>query len=499
MGEEGRSWWKTAGALASCLLLAVRVEAAGELLDTASLSPLEWSGPGESKIRVSLAERLRGEFVDWFGDPRIAGTIVERESRYDFLGHKLQVGASWSGPTFDVFAQVQNTVLDGLPRNGVGVGSVYFANTPDRTQATVFLRQGWARLRQGPFSVSLGRQLYRDAAQGLASDPSLRWIQEMRWSQRLIGPFDYTHTGRSFDGAALALEEQNWALSGFAFLPTFGGFETDAMRNIPEIRVAGLNANWLGFGSPLPPSVARVFWTFYEDERDLVTADNRPLATRQQTAGKSLQIHTIGGNAASVFSAGDGKLDVMAFFYGQVGDWQDLDHRAWAYGVEAGYRWPQFWASPWLRAGINAGSGDDDPRDHTHGTFFQMLPTAWQYAMFPFFNMMNTEDVFVQGILSPTSWCNLRLDWHWLRASDRHDLIYSGGGATSDTFFGYAGTTTGGEKELAHLVQVYGSLRVHANASVNFFYGHAFGQAILAQQYSARNGDYGFVETQLSF
>lgn len=460
---------------------------------------LSWNLGADTTLRLEVAERLRGEFVDWFGDPLVGSTFTDRQSRYDFLGHRLQVGARLNLPGVEGFLQGQNTVLTGLPRNGVGVGSVYFANTPEQTQATVFVRQGWVRWAGEQISVTIGRQLFRDAAQTLARDPALRWIQEVRWSQRLIGPFDYTHGGRSFDGATFGYVRDPWDLSAFAFVPTFGGFETDGLHNIPEIRVAGLSLQRRDGTGLLPHTLARAFWTIFEDERALEATDSRPLAERQRTVGSMLRIHTVGAAAAQVLELPSGKLDATVFLYGQAGDWQNLDHRAWAYGVEAGHRWTHRWAEPWLRVGVNVGSGDPDQNDRTHETFFQMLPTAWQYAMFPFYNMMNNRDVFVQGLLSPTSWCSLRLDWHWLRAQQRRDLVYSGGGATRDSVFGYAGVPSNGEKELAHLVHAYLTLKPHPKASVNLLYAHAFGQAILARQFSSRHGNYGFIETVIGF
>ncbi|HSP98058.1 MAG TPA: alginate export family protein, partial [Candidatus Dormibacteraeota bacterium] len=50
---------------------------------------------------------------------------------------------------------------------------------------------------------------------------------------------------------------------------------------------------------------------------------------------------------------------------GQLGDYQNLDQRAWAYGVEAGYRLVDTWAKPWMRLGINSGSGDTNLNDGT--------------------------------------------------------------------------------------------------------------------------------------
>jgi len=44
--------------------------------------------------------------------------------------------------------------------------------------------------------------------------------------------------------------------------------------------------------------------------------------------------------------------------------------------AEAGWQAPAktLW-KPWFRAGVAYGSGDNDPKDGKHGTFFQILPT----------------------------------------------------------------------------------------------------------------------------
>ena len=66
-----------------------------------------------------------------------------------------------------------------------------------------------------------------------------------------------------------------------------------------------------------------------------------------------------------------------------------------------------------------------------------MLPTAWLYAQFPFYSMMNNQDVFVQWIADPHPMFSLRLDLHWLRLNSSPDFAYFGGGATKNDFFGY--------------------------------------------------------------
>jgi hypothetical protein len=48
----------------------------------------------------------------------------------------------------------------------------------------------------------------------------------------LIGPFDYTHVGRSFDGGRVGYDTDLLNVTGFGFVPTFGGYEIDANRQL---------------------------------------------------------------------------------------------------------------------------------------------------------------------------------------------------------------------------------------------------------------------------
>ena len=67
----------------------------------------------------------------------------------------------------------------------------------------------------------------------------------------------------------------------------------------------------------------------------------------------------------------------------------------YAFDLETGYQ-PAILPAlkPWIRPsfGYTLGSGDGQSQWYNkHETFFQILPTPRPYAMFPFFNMMNTR------------------------------------------------------------------------------------------------------------
>jgi len=462
------------------------------------IAPLTVNGPWDSTIRLEVYERLRGEFVDWFATPNPGPTS---RFRYNFIGNKLQLGIRFKRDPWEAFAQFQDTSLGDVPSNAVGVGSTYFANTHSATQNGAFLRQGWIaskRLFADGLFLKGGRQLYSDALEAPVKNKDLRWIQVNRFSQRLIGPFDYTHVGRSFDGGQIGYDSAKINVTGFGFVPTYGGYEVDANREL-DIDLAGVALS-LPDSPELGETFGRLFWLYYDDFRDVLSVDNRPLPARQATQGKSIAIHTLGANVAHLFEdVGPGFVDGVAYGYGQFGDYQTLDHTAWAYGFEAGYRWKEGPARPWLRIGIDSASGDPDPNDDEHQTFFQMLPTAWLYAQFPFYNMMNNQDVFMQAILEPHRQVSLRLDFHWLRVNSSRDLAYFGGGATKNDFFGFGGVPANGRYELAYLL--HGMLTVQPTAffTVNAFYGHAFGQGVINANFTGRQGNYGFLEGIVAF
>jgi hypothetical protein len=482
----------------SILLLAVgaRVAAAG-------IGPFAVDGPVGSRFQLEITERLRGELVDWF-EPSPAADPPP-DARYGFFAHRFQAGVRITRKPFEAFFQYQQTVLAGIPRDGLGPGGVYFANTHQETQFGQWLRQGWIAgthsVGDVAFKLTVGRQLYRDGGETIARDPTLDWLKRNRIAERLIGPFDYTHVGRSFDGVVVAADHPAVNVTGMALRPTSGGYEIDAGRDISGIDLAGLSAT-LKPGVITDRTEGRLFWLYYADDRpgdgDVVVLDNRPLPQRLADHSELL-LQTIGADAMHVEPIGPGRLDLLVWTLGQVGDWQSLRQRSWGVAAEVGYQMPDWWGRPWVRTGVFHGTGDDDPDDRTHGTLFQLIPTARIYAQTPFYNLMNDQDVFVQLLLQPLPSLKLRTDWHWLEAPDGEDLVYSGGGATKDTFFGYAGIPAAGEHDLAHVVDLSASWAATANVTLGAYYGHVFGGDVIGATFAGRGTDYGYLEVNLAF
>ena len=226
--------------------------------------------------------------------------------------------------------------------------------------------------------------------------------------------------------------------------------------------------------------------------------DNRPLDVRMADK-EPIAINTIGGNATTAIDAGPGIVDALLWGLVQTGQWGQQSHGAWAWAIEAGYQLPQLPAAPWLRAGWDRSSGDANPTDDHHRTFFQLIPTARTYARLPFFNLMNSSDAFLELVLRPHDRVLIRSDVHWLRLTEGRDLWYSGGGATSNTFFGYAGSPANGDRGLATLADISVTVTLHQRLTVEGYYGHAFGRDVVGQTFPGRDADYGFLEMTFNY
>lgn len=297
---------------------------------------------------------------------------------------------------------------------------------------------------------------------------------------------------RSFDGLRLAWDDPTWNITLTGARPTQGGFEVSANPEL-DVTLAGAAVTVKRIPS-LPPLDARLFYVYYRDDRDHpLKVDNRPQAVRAADHD-AIALHTIGGHVVSVVDFGAGRLDFLAWVAGQLGDWGVDDQRAWAFAIESGSQWPTLVAAPWLRVGWDRSSGDGDPNDRRHQTFFQLLPTARTYAQFPFYNLMNGSDAFLELLLTPIRDVSVRCDYHWLGLGSGNDLWYSGGGATNSTIFGYAGAPADGHRDLAQVVDVSASVRLLPELTVGAYYGHAFGGDVVRATFAGTAANYGFLE-----
>ena len=144
---------------------------------------------------------------------------------------------------------------------------------------------------------------------------------------------------------------------------------------------------------------------------------------------------------------------------------------------------------PWLRAGYFRSSGDGNPNDNEHTTFFQILPTPRIYARTPFFNLMNNQDAFGQLLLKPFARLSFRTDVHWLRLSNSGDLWYLGGGAYQSGTFGYSARPSNGRANLGILFDGSFDCLLTRSTTLTLYGSRVRGDSVEAAVYP-RGGDH---------
>ncbi len=463
------------------------------LIAQSSADPIKWSGSVRSRV----------EAWDWFQS--------EADSTYAFSGSVIKLSVSRSTNNLNWQIDLEAPILLGLPSDAIapspqgqlGLGATYYAiNDKSRNRTMIFPKQGFVEFKglggQGNHSFKIGRFEFADGAETAPADATLAAVKRDRLAHRLLGPFGFTHVGRSFDGIkyTYAGDTDNFTFVGAA--PTRGVFQVDGWGTLPIGVLYGAYTRSLP--GTISPAEFRLFGMYYHDWRAIPKTDNRPLAARRSDPN-NVRMATIGGHYLQSYEASWGKMDFLIWGVFQAGKWGLLDHRAGAFSLEAGIQ-PDILKSlkPWIRAGVHHGSGDGNSSDNVHGTFFQVLPTPRIYARFPFYNLMNNREAFVELILRPHSHLTLRGDAHWLRLEEESDLWYAGGGAFNPWIFGYAGRPSGGTRNLATLLDISASLRINSRVSVGAYFAHAFGGSVIESiNPEGDDANYGYVEFTYRF
>jgi alginate export protein len=458
--------------------------------------------PKPSSLSLFGSWRFRAEAWDWFQPA--AG-----RNSYGFTHSLLRAGVAQTRERFDwLFEGAQDAIL-GLPGDAIapgiqgqlGLGGTYYvANGNRRNVASGFLKQAYLGIRfPRKLKVTIGRFGFSDGMEVTPADASLAQVVNTRVAQRLIGEFNFSAVLRSFDGVHLSLDSGKSNLTLLAVRPTEGAFQVDAMGELSVDLFYGaytLPAQYRNGSGEL-----RVFALGYVDQRaGVLKTDNRPLAARLLDRNQ-VRIGTYGADYAQVLrTSAQGQFDFLLWGALQNGSWGLLTQRAGAFVGELGWQPPIQTAKPWLSAGYSLGSGDSDPTNGRHGTFFQLLPTPRLYARFPFYNMENNEDFYGTAVLRFPRSLVARSEVHALRLADAKDLWYSGGGAFQPATFGYTGRASGASRSLANVWDVSVDFPLRYGFSATIYYGFAWGKGVIANIYpGGTTAQFGYVETNFRF
>ena len=455
------------------------------------------SSQSAAAVTWNLTNTSRVESWSFFSPPPTGGN-----PDYTFVANRLSISASRSWDRVDVSGSIQYVQFGNLPAHAVGpgplgTGAVYFGHSGRTDSRGFYLRTLSARARlPGRLLILAGRFPYQSGAESPSGRAKVEAVKRARLDGRLIGEFEWSLYQRTFDGVRGDLDRERWHLTGAWFSPTQGGFEERAGARMGGIGVGSITVA-LRPSVVLPATDVNVFVLHYRNDRPVADRpDNTGLAAEQV----DVRVTTLGAAAVGSASAGPGEADWFVWFAGQTGSWYSQRHRAWSLAVEAGYQWQTRW-QPWVRGGLLHASGDGNPSDDLHETFFVILPTVRKFAFTASYSPMNLRDLFVELIMRPTSRVSFRVDTRRLWLARAADLWYAGSGATQQrgASFGYGGRRSGGATDFGTVLEGAASVTLGAHWSVNGFLGAIHAGEVVRTHFTSEWLRFAYLESVIQF
>lgn len=429
----------------------------------------ETYGHGDSLLRIAIAQRIKR--LDW----------------------QLEMSNS------SELALPTDAVSPVAAQGQLGLGGTYFAvNSNNNFPSAVSFKTGFVRLHfnNDRNLVRIGRFEFLDGAETAPKNTTLTWLQNNRIAQRLIGNFGFSNGQRSLDGVEAKMSGTNWDVTAMGARPVQGVFKMSANE---EMNVDVQYLAYTRYAAKQHVKFRALGIAYHDGRTGLTKTDNRTAAARALDH-KNIRIGTFGGDMIAAIPVGKQTVDLLVWGVGQTGSWGLLDHRAGAFAVEGGLRLGTVATRPWLRGGFLRTTGDNNNADGVHNTYFQVLPTPRNYARYPFFNMMNSKEEFVQLIDKPTPKIDLRTDLHFLNLTAPGDFWYQGGGAYDTKSFGFVGRPGNNHGSFSTLYDISADYALTKQVTLTAYYAHAFGKPVVKAIYPVQaDSNYGYFELLYHF
>jgi hypothetical protein len=407
---------------------------------------------------------------------------------------------SWS--KVDLQGAVQYVQFGGLPRAAVGpgflgTGGLYYFHGGSTHANGVYVPALNVRLKMpGGITLLAGRFGYTSGAEAPSGNARVETIKRSRVDSRVIGDFEWSLYQRAFDGVRGDVERRGWHVSAAYLRPTQGGFEESAGKSLSGVDLGAFTVTARP-GTAVPATDVAAFAYFYDDDRSITT---RPDNTGLSASRARISVATFGASAVGSARTRGVDLDWLGWYAQQRGSWYEQKHRALSLALEAGVQWPTGW-QPWVRGGYLLASGDDNPLDDRHETYFPMVPTVRRYALTTIYAPMNVRDVFVEVLARPTPRLRGRADVRWLTLAAGADRWYAGSGATQNAgaYFGYAGRTSGGQTDFGTALEGALDLTLSRHWSVNGFIGAIEGGQVVSALFRGSWARFAYLESVIQF
>ncbi|MSO22297.1 MAG: hypothetical protein EXQ58_03390 [Acidobacteria bacterium] len=273
-------------------------------------------------LTVTGSLRVRLEGWDWFHTPAA-------NSDYNSWGSLLRVSAGQERSRWDWLVEGAAPLLLNLPGDAVaplpqgqlGLGATYFASN-GRQDGSLFLKQAFVRFKgigSKANSLRLGRIEFIKDLESMPRNPALAALKKSRIAHCLIGNFGFTHVGRSLDALQFVRSTSTSNITLLAGWPIEGVFKLNGNGELNVNFYYGAYTQLLHRGSKQDArGELRLFALHYDDRRNVLKTDNRPLVLRAADTAH-LQIATVGSHYLRTLEVGAGTADLLVWGVWQTG------------------------------------------------------------------------------------------------------------------------------------------------------------------------------------
>lgn len=286
-------------------------------------------------------------------------------------------------------------------------------------------------------------------------------------AERLVGPFDWSNTRRTFDGATLRFEAPGAEATAFFVRPVVVE-QHDANEHRGGDRFYGV---YSALAQPLLPAwlALDLYWLGLE-RGDWAVAGAEGDEDR----------HTLGARLAATRGRFDAEIESAL----QVGEIGDDAIAAGMVSAEAGW-WRSDWrASPRFHVGVDWASGDGGAGGKV-GTFDPLFPSAHQF--FGAFDAVGRSNVVALsgGVTArPLPATTVRIVAHRFWRASTDDALYSAIGAVLRR------PGSSGARDVGTELDVTVAYRIDEHARVGAGWAHFFADSFLEATGPGRDGDF---------
>jgi hypothetical protein len=249
--------------------------------------------------------------------------------------------------------------------------------------------------------------------------------QELEFGkQRLVSPLDWSNNRRIFEGVLVRVQgtKSPWQLDAFVTRPVIiDGDQLSWNHADDDTLFSGLHFT-TKLGAEKKYTLDTYFFAQNAYDSAVPTQDRYTLGAR--AAGPIWKNLTFEAEAAYQF----GRRDYTGPSPFPIGS-EDIS--AWMLTAEATYTFAGASWAPWITAGVDYASGDQDRMDGDSQTFAQLYPLG--HAFLGYVDAVGRQNI-IDARFSAGAWPipkKLKIwgDFHWFWRADDDDALYNAGGA----------------------------------------------------------------------